>query len=274
MIRYIGSFLTDRERIRVSNTCGYLRTLTRVDCSPVIFDHIVQVRAKEGFARSINGYWYVADTQGPQEADLDADMLGYISALAPWHFVKRWAVIASHQSVTFWQQCVNSLCMSVEEWHADVLVALEAMLHCDHPTCPRFCRKVLAATDGQLIRQAIWQGRLDVMTALFKHGHLCADMNEGGPLRLALSTIGYENSESEILPLIDTLLDHGADPTRDFLWGLRLCLQRRFLQVAHCLCCSISSWPDGDAMLTTFACDIPLDEQKVFLMALHGSKII
>jgi hypothetical protein len=263
------TFLCDQDRLSLASTSRHLRNVAGVDRPSVIFDHVLTVSDQEGFTRSRNGYWHVTD---PSLDSMDADRLGHLAATDPWRFVRQWAsnteVGSPPRTVAFRRACLNSMCMQADRWHRDILSALRLLLHCGHRGCPSFCRRVLSATDTQILRQAIWYARLDIVAALLDHGNLDVDMNNGTPLRLALSTIGYENSEAAMLPTIEELLRRGADPVRDRLWGIRLSLQRRFYQVAGRLCAYAWRWPNGTTMLVSLACDLDSEQAHVILMSL------
>lgn len=278
--RYLAStFLHDRDRLRLACVSRHMHSVASRDRDGIVWDHVLCVAGQQGFAKSPHGYWHVTDHHRPMprspsslsENAADADALGYVAAADPWRFVKCWAWASSYPSPPSrqWKQrCLNSLCMHVDAWHPDVLSALTVVLHCEHPSCPRFCSRVLAAVDMQLMRQAIWHARLDVVKALLENGCVAADMKHGAPLRLALSSIGYENAEADMLPIVDELLRNFADPLRDRMWGIRLCFRRRLHEMAKLLCQYASKLPDGPAALTLLAHDLTVDQADVVLRSL------
>lgn len=299
--RYLAStFLQDRDRLRLACVSRRMHGVAARDRDGIVLDDILCVSGQDGFAKSPHGYWHVTNALPPlsllpdivptaaadddnndedesgmrmrAQAQASADALGLVAAMNPWRFVKWWAGAASafnfNHSWQLKQRCLNSLCMHVNAWHADVLSALTVLLHCEHRSCPRFCSVVLAAVDMQLMRQAIWHARCDVVQALLEHGCVAADIKNGAPLRLTLSTIGYENDEAVMVPIVKELLRHHADPLRDRLWGIRLCFRRRYHAIAELLCKHACRLPDGHSALTSLADDLPLDQANVVLASL------
>lgn len=292
--RYLAStFLRDRDRLRLACVSSRMHSIAARDQEGIVLDDILCVSGQEGFARSPHGYWHVTDPPPPllpsatmmtRDDENDgggggggdmiqgnADALGYVAAMDPWRFVKRWAWASSRSrgNTLQWKlRCLNSLCLHVGTWHPDVLSALTVLLHCEHGSCPRFCSRVLSGVDMQLMRQAIWHARRDVVQALLEKGCVAADMKHGAPLRLALSTVGYENGEAVMLPIVEELLRNRADPLRDRMWGIRLCFQRRYHALAALLCNYACRLPEGPAALTALACDLTIDQAHVVLASL------
>ena len=259
VLRYVfGSFLPDKDRLAVAQVCHSWHALARLDACPVIFDKILNVQDQTGFCRTRNGYWELVDRVSP--CFRHPSELGMLAANDPWTFVRTWLSMmpssSSWSSSTgiksrdFRRQCVQSLCLQV--WGPDVLVSIKVMLSCCHDECGLLCRRLLKSGSHQLFRRAVWYGKKDIVIYMLDEGGVDADADSGTPLRLALSTLGYENSEDEVADVVHELLLRGANPARHGLWGIRLCLHLRFYVIGSLMCTYAMKWSYGRNMLELF----------------------
>lgn len=239
VLRYMAStFLPDQHRLTLAQVNRKAREACRLDVAPVLFDTILDVRHHEGFRQSPNGYWYVPGKRPDQPAH--PQELGCLAAAHPWTFVKAWVHIPREVKTSeFRKQCIQSL--SLQEWHADVVVALKVL---------RAGR--VAGSDKQLLRRAVWYIRTDVVCYLMDQGNVPADGDNGAALVLALSALGTDSSEIQVAALIHELLKRGAVPTRHNLWGIRMCLQMNFHIVASLMCVYAMRWDEGRRLLSAF----------------------
>ena len=238
VLRFLATnFLPDRDRLALAQTCRRCHRVAHLDAAPVILDTVLDVRGREGFARSNNGYWFSLPTPDDMDVDPDPQFLGIMAATDPWAFVQRWMALPLHvKTAQFRRACLDGLTLHTMTWDLAILASLKVMLQCPHPACAGLCSHLLCASTHQLLRRAVWYGRIDVLCALLDQGKIDADVGEGTPLRLALGTLGYEQTEDQVAKIVYELLKRGASPLRHNLWGIRLCLQRNFYVVAALLC--------------------------------------
>lgn len=257
VLRYIAkTFLSDRDRLRLAQANRRCHAVARLDASPVVFDAILDVRDREGFRQSPNGYWHPLPLPS---FDMNPQHLGMMAATDPWAFVKRWMTIPKEiKSLEFRQDCVDGFTLHTTAWNPDVVAALTVMLRCMHPDCNVLCARLLSTSAHQLLRRAVWYGRKDVLCFLLDKGNMDADVGEGAPLRLTIGTLGYEHTEDEVAEIVYELLERGADPLRNNLWGIRLCLQRNFYVVAALLSMYAAKRSEGRTKLLELVHDLYL----------------
>lgn len=224
----VRDLLADRDRMVLASVAKRTHALAGKDAAHVIPDTVLDVRGREGFARSPHGYWFALG--GPVEVASDlgglASDLGGVAACDPWTFVQRWALLPrAIKTPAFRVACLDALAVQSRAWHADVVVSLRALL----PRSVSVFRSALA-------KRAVWYAHLDALAFLLDDGRMGVDDDNGALLRLALSTLGFEHPESTVAAVVGNLLARGADATRHDFWGVRLCLHMGFYDVAALLC--------------------------------------
>lgn len=251
VVRFVcRSFLSDKDRLHMAQVNRSLHTLARLDTrGPVIFDRILDVRGQPGFRKTRNGYWELEPENLVEVNSVSA--VGALAALAasdPWKFVKVWLRMSRNvKTREFRCQCVYSLCLQV--WDPQVLVSMKMLLSCSHEDCGLLCHGMLTSSSRQLLRRAVWYGKKDIVTYMLDEGGLDADVDDGTPLRLALSTLGYEHTEDEVVDVVHELLLRGANPTLHGLWGIRLCLHLQYYVVGSLMCTYAMKWSHGQRLL-------------------------
>ena len=254
VLRYLGSvFLTDTQRLTLALVNRSMHNACRRDVDAVVFDTLLDVRGREGFQQSRNGYWYVPvpvppppDKQHPPHPY----ELGQLAATHPWEFARTWVRLpSSAKSFEFRRQCIRSLSLHV--WHAEVLVAVK-VLKAHRPRAP----------DRQLFRRAVWYGCKEVVCFLMDDDKMPVDADDGAALSLALSTLGHDRSEAQVADLVQELLKRGANPTRHNLWGIRVCLQLDYHVVASLMCTYAMNWDGGHHLLSSLVEELEEDENQ------------
>lgn len=248
VVRYVcRSFLSDKDRLQMAQVNRSLNAVACLDtCNPVIFDKILDVRGQPGFHQTRNGYWELDVLHEKQKHEKNPQKLGALAASDPWKFVKVWLSL-QNKTQDFRRQCVQNLCLQV--WDPEVLVSMKVLLSCSHEECGLMCHGILTSSSRQLLRRAVWYGRKEIVTYMLDEGGIDADVDDGTPLRLALSTIGYEHTEDEVADVVHELLLRGANPTLHGLWGIRLCLHLQYYVVGSLMCTYAMKWSHGQRLL-------------------------
>lgn len=250
VVRYVcREFLCDKDRLQMAQVSRMSHVLAGLDVCrprPVIFDGILNVHGQPGFHKTRNGYWELVEflpctPTTPQE-------LGALAASDPWYFVKVWLSMSRDvKTREFRRQCVHSFCLEV--WDPRVLVSMKLLLSCSHEDCGLLCHGMLTSSNRQLLRRAVWYGKRDIVSYMLDEGGIDADVDNGTPLRLALSTLGYEHTEDEVVDVVHELLLRGANPTLHGLWGIRLCLHLQYYVVGSLMCTYAMKWSHGQRLL-------------------------
>lgn len=259
VLRYLSTaYLSDMDRLHLAQVNHLCHNIASLDACPVMYDCLLNVEGQAGFYKTDHGYWSVSSRT---LVDLQPKQWGCLAATDPWTFVRQWLCLPKAlKSAEYRRECVHHV--SLQIWHREVLVSMKVLLTCNHAECGRLCSRLLASTDKILLRRAVWYGKTDIVSYFLDEGRLDADADYGMALRLALSTLGYENTEANVAELVHELLKRGANPTRHGLWGIRLCLHLRFDTVASLLCVYAMKWTRGQRLLNSFVQELETEGNR------------
>lgn len=261
VVRYMSAvFLSDMDRLNLAQVNHKCCAIACLDARAVVYDSLLNVNGQPGFHKTAHGYWSVSFLDTLVDVDLQPKKWGCLAATEPWTFVQRWLCLPKDlKSEEFRRQCVHDV--SLQIWHRDVLVSMKVLLTCNHDECGRLCSRLLSSTDKILLRRAVWYGKTDIVSCLLDEGCIDADADYGMALRLALSTLGYENTEENVAELVHELLKRGANPIRHGLWGIRLCLHLHFHIVGSLMCVYAMKWTRGQQLLSSFVQELETQGQ-------------
>lgn len=225
VLRFLSRrYLCDQERLTVSTVCRVWHECCGIDVPHVLLEHILSVDGQDGFRTSRNGYKYVHPIPTPMACP---HRLGALASSDPWSFVRQWLVLPwACKDDILGRHVLAWLSIYSSTWSEDVAVSFFLLTR-----TPR----VLHVESS--LKQAAWRCRRDVLRCLLHTpGAVDVDFDDGTLLRLALCTLGHENSEDTVVEFLDEVLQAGADTTRHNSWAIRLCLYNGYYVAATLLC--------------------------------------